>query len=68
MSTMKLTVINPADYSVNAMARKFVWALYSKTPAEFMLLLEKEALEDEINLKDGYTTHPDSRTNAVVDR
>jgi len=57
MSTMNLTVINPVDYSVNSMARKFVWALYGKTPAEFVLMLEKEAQEDEINLRDGDTTH-----------
>jgi len=57
MSTMKLTVINSVDYSVNLMARKFVWALYGKTPAEFLLMLEKEAQEDEINLKDGNTAH-----------
>ena len=42
MTPMKLTVINPPDYSVEAMTRKLIFALYGKTPAEFIAMLEKE--------------------------
>lgn len=45
MNTMKLTVSNPPGYTVEAMTRKLIWALYCKTPVEFIAMLEQETQE-----------------------
>ena len=42
---MKITVINPPGYTVEALSQKFIWALYGKTPAEFVAMFEKEIQE-----------------------
>jgi len=45
MSAMTLTVINPPDYTVEAMTRKLIWAIYGKSPVEFVAMLEEETQE-----------------------